>query len=235
MYVLILRSFLDLILPSAQLTFTFDLPIILGGKVACSSVLAASGRGGEFKHIPPHMMGETLYYYASMHLSPLVPGVATTRRDGSGAWRPSSRREAAPPPEVRSMTETSSEPSFVGAMLNMTVPVGRDVDLDCQVKNAEGFKVTNETSAFDFSDVTVRGFPGRPVQRSVHSAFRSSSHVPCRVPLPHCLCHAPAPPSPSHPSVVCLSEVNLCAVPFLTLFCTSPKFPPSHWRRRGAR
>lgn len=70
-----------------------------------------------------------------------VPGVATTRRDGSGAWRPSSRREAAPPPEVRSMTETSSEPSFVGAMLNMTVPVGRDVDLDCQVKNAEGFKV----------------------------------------------------------------------------------------------
>ena len=36
---------------------------------------------------------------------------------------------------------SASAPSFVGEMLNMTVPVGRDVDLDCQVKNAEGYKV----------------------------------------------------------------------------------------------
>ena len=79
-----------------------------------------------------------------IYLSPIVPGVATTRRDDSGAWRPSSRMEAAPPPEVHSMTETTWEPSFVGEMLNMTVPVGRDVDLDCQVKNAQGYKVANE-------------------------------------------------------------------------------------------
>ena len=52
--------------------------------------------------------------------------------------------DAAPPPEVHSMTETATwEPSFVGEMLNMTVPVGRDVDLDCQVKNAQGSKVAN--------------------------------------------------------------------------------------------
>ena len=45
------------------------------------------------------------------------------------------------------MSEASaSAPSFVGEMLNMTVPVGRDVDLDCQVKNAEGYKVSGQAT-----------------------------------------------------------------------------------------
>ena len=41
---------------------------------------------------------------------------------------------------------SASAPSFVGEMLNMTVPVGRDVDLDCQVKNAEGYKVSEHAT-----------------------------------------------------------------------------------------
>ena len=126
------------------------------------------------------------------------------------------------------MSETASEPSFVGEMLNMTVPVGRDVDLDCQVKNAEGYKVRN-AFAMDFCFLR-ECFPTMPVQSGLHFDYRSFvKSRPCCVPLPHCLRRAP----PSHPSAS-LSEVNLCAVPFLTLFCTSPKFPPSHWRRRGA-
>ena len=120
-----------------------------------------------------------------MQLSPLVPGVATTRTDDSGAWRPSSRRDAAPPTEVHSMSETASEPSFVGEMLNMTVPVGRDVDLDCQVKNAEGYKVRN-AFAMDFCFLR-ECFPTMPVQcrvACISTFVRSSSHV-----LAACHCH----------------------------------------------
>lgn len=69
------------------------------------------------------------------------------------------------------MSETASEPSFVGEMLNMTVPVGRDVDLDCQVKNAEGYKVRN-AFAMDFCFLR-ECFPTMPVQREWR-AFRLS-------------------------------------------------------------
>ena len=111
--------------------------------------------------------------------SPIVPGVATTRRDDSGAWRP--------PPETHTVSEAAaaSAPSFVGEMLNMTVPVGRDVDLDCQVKNAEGYKVSQQRyprSLNCCATATVSLLAG-----CISVAFRSSGEVksrPCRVPLP---------------------------------------------------
>ena len=117
--------------------------------------------------------------------SPIVPGVATTRRDDSGAWRP--------PPEAHTVSEaaasaaSASAPSFVGEMLNMTVPVGRDVDLDCQVKNAEGYKVSEHAttppparSLCCCATATVPLLAG-----CISVAFRSSvKSRPCRVPLP---------------------------------------------------
>ena len=48
--------------------------------------------------------------------------------------------------EAAAAAASASAPSFVGEMLNMTVPVGRDVDLDCQVKNAEGYKVSEHAT-----------------------------------------------------------------------------------------
>ena len=87
--------------------------------------------------------------------SPIVPGVATARRDDSGAWRP--------PPEAHTVSEAAaaSAPSFVGEMLNMTVPVGRDVDLDCQVKNAEGYKVSEQRRPRPIFVLLRDGFPPR--------------------------------------------------------------------------
>ena len=38
----------------------------------------------------------------------------------------------------------SSEPSFVGHVQNVTVAVGRDADLDCQVRNIGRRKVRRE-------------------------------------------------------------------------------------------
>ena len=114
--------------------------------------------------------------------SPIVPGVATTRRDDSGAWRP--------PPEAHTVRSeaSASAPSFVGEMLNMTVPVGRDVDLDCQVKNAEGYKVSEHAttppparSLCCCATATVSFL----LAGCISVAFRSSvKSRPCRVPLP---------------------------------------------------
>ena len=107
------------------------------------------------------------------------------------------------------MSETASEPSFVGEMLNMTVPVGRDVDLDCQVKNAEGYKVKVKNGSFPCfgcgngereREEKVSHFPSLPDERE--RAFRSPfvRQVKSR-PCPSLPCRAAsAAPHPLPPS-----------------------------------
>ena len=139
--------------------------------------------------------------------SPIVPGVATTRRDDSGAWRP--------PPEAHTVNEaaaaaaSASAPSFVGEMLNMTVPVGRDVDLDCQVKNAEGYKVSEHATTPPpappdlCTDARRRRFPSSSLGAFRSPFVRRVKSRPCRVPLPPFLPSSlpPATRAAPHPSV----------------------------------
>jgi hypothetical protein len=63
----------------------------------------------------------------------LVPGVATKDTSSSSYSSPSL--------DASINSAYDFEPSFVGHVTNQTVAVGRDVDLDCQVRNVRGYKV----------------------------------------------------------------------------------------------